>query len=96
MYSMQRHHVVPVVLWDAAEYRDLPEFGITHVTDSETGERRSLFLRGDMRARILASFAARREALHQLFMRFDSPPFYIEQGFDPDALTEYFYQFVAA
>ena len=82
--------------FDVAEYRDLPEFGITHVIDSETGERRSLFLRGDMRARILASFAARRDALHQLFMRFDSPPFYIEQGFDPDALTEYFYQFVAA
>jgi uncharacterized protein (DUF58 family) len=96
MYSMQRHHVVPVVLWDAAEYSKLPEFGITHVTDSETGERRSLFLRGDMHARIQKSFADRREALYQLFMRFDSPPFYIEQGFDPDALTEYFYQFVAA
>ena len=96
MYSMQRHHIVPVVLWDAAEYHKLPEFGVTHVTDSETGERRSLFLRGDMHARIQKSFADRREALYQLFMRFDSPPFFIEDGFDPEALTEYFYQFVAA
>ena len=59
-------------------------------------ELRSLFLRGDMRARILESFAERRSGLHELFMRFDSPPFYIEQGFHPEALTEYFYQFVSA
>lgn len=96
MYAMQRHHVVPVVLWDAAEYRKLPEFGVTHVTDSETGERRSLFLRGDMHARIQKSFADRHAALDQLFMRFDSPPFFVEDGFNPEALTEYFYQFVAA
>jgi uncharacterized protein (DUF58 family) len=94
--SMQRHHIVPIVLWDAAEYKKLPEFGITHVMDSETGERRSLFLRGNMHARIQASFAERREALYQLFMRYDFPPFFIEDGFDADSLTEYFYQFLGA
>ena len=33
---MQRHHIVPIVLWDTSEYADLPEFGITSVTDPET------------------------------------------------------------
>jgi uncharacterized protein (DUF58 family) len=96
LVGMQRHHVVPMVLWDAAEYRKLPEFGVTHITDSETGERRTVFLRGDMHARIQAAFAERRAALSALFMRYDLPPFFMEDGFKPDALTEYFYQFVAA
>jgi len=94
--SMQRHHIVPIVLWDAAEYRKLPEFGIAQIVDSESGERRSLFLRGDMHTRIQASFAERRDALTQLFMRYDIPPFFIEEDFKADALTEYFYQFMAA
>ena len=94
--SLMRHHVVPLVLWDAAEYRNLPEFGVASVTDCETGARRTLFLRKRYRDRILESFEARREALYKLFMRFDMPPLFIEDGFEPDDLTEYFYQFVAA
>ncbi|MCB5183863.1 DUF58 domain-containing protein [Methylobacillus gramineus] len=93
---MQRHHVVPIVLWDAAEYKAMPEFGLTHVTDSETGEKRTLLLRKGTHARIQAAFAERHAALTALFMRYDLPPFFIEQGFDADALTEYFYQFVTA
>ncbi|MFL9710162.1 DUF58 domain-containing protein [Methylobacillus sp. Pita1] len=96
LVSMQRHHIVPIVLWDVAEYSAIPEFGLTHVTDSETGEKRTLMLRKSTHARIQAAFAERHAALNALFMRFDVPPFFIEQGFDADALTEYFYQFVTA
>jgi hypothetical protein len=53
-------------------------------------------LRRGYRERILAAFEARREALTRLFMRCDMPPFFVEESFDPDALTEYFHQFVAA
>lgn len=91
-----RHHVVPLVLWDAAEYRSLPEFGIASVTDSESGARRTLFLRKHLRERILEAFQQRREALRRVFMSLDMPPLFIEQGFEADDLTEYFYQFVAA
>lgn len=94
--TLMRHHVVPLVLWDAAEYRNLPEFGVASVTDCETGARRTLFLRKSYRERILQSFEDRRAALEKLFMRFDMPPLFIEDGFEPDDLTEYFYQFVAA
>ncbi|MPS48608.1 DUF58 domain-containing protein [Methylobacillus sp.] len=96
LVSMQRHHIVPIVLWDAAEYSTIPEFGLTHVTDSETGEKRTLMLRKSTHGRIQAAFAERRAALDALFMHYDIPPFFIEQGFDADALTEYFYQFVTA
>ncbi|TSA48692.1 MAG: DUF58 domain-containing protein [Nitrosomonadales bacterium] len=94
--TLLRHHIVPMVLWDAAEYRTLPEFGIASVTDCETGARRTLFLRKALRARIQQAFEDRRAALTRFFMRFDMPPFFVEDGFDADALTEYFYQFVAA
>ncbi len=94
--SLMRHQVVPLVLWDGAEYRNLPEFGVASVTDCETGTRRTLFLRKSYRERILQSFEERRVALEKLFMSFDMPPLFIENGFEPDDLTEYFYQFVAA
>lgn len=94
--SLMRHHVVPLILWDAAEYRNLPDFGIASVTDCETGARRTLFLRKNFRERILQAFEDRRTALEKLFMRFDMPPLFIEDGFEADDLTEYFYQFVAA
>ena len=93
---LMQHHIVPIVLWDASEYKNLPEFGITSVTDCESGEKRVLFLRKDMRAQIIASFEARREAIQSLFMKYNMPPFFVEGEFDADALTEYFHQFVAA
>lgn len=94
--NLLKHHIVPVVLWDADEYTSLPEFGITAVTDPETGVKRTLFLRKEYRDRIIAAFEARREAIYKLFMQFDMPPFFVEGEFDADALTEYFHQFVAA
>ena len=84
------------MLWDAAEYRSLPEFGVASVIDSESGARRTLFLRKDLRQRILDAFEQRRKALEATFMRFDMPPLFIEGVFEADDLTEYFYQFVAA
>ncbi len=93
---MQRHHIVPVVLWDSSEYIDLPEFGITNVTDPETGAKRTLFLRKTYRNRILQSFTDRRKAIESLFLRYDMHPFFVENSFDADQLSEYFHQYVAA
>lgn len=91
-----RHHVIPMVIWDAAEYRSLPEFGVASVADCETGTRRTLFLRKDFRQKIQQAFEDRRLAIKQLFMRHNMPPFFVEDGFDADALSEYFFQFVSS
>ncbi|HZV99168.1 MAG TPA: DUF58 domain-containing protein [Methylophilaceae bacterium] len=91
-----RHHIVPMVLWDAEEYQNLPEFGIASVADSETGAKRTLFLRRELRDRIIQSFENRRQVIYDMFMSFDMPPFFVEGDFDADRLTEYFHQFVAA
>jgi uncharacterized protein (DUF58 family) len=94
--NLLKHHIVPIVLWDDDEYKNLPEFGITSVTDPETGEKRTLFLRKEYRDKIINAFEERRKAIYKLFMEFDMPPFFVSGDFDADALTEYFYQFVAA
>ncbi len=93
---MLRHHIIPVVLWDTSEYNDLPDFGITNVTDPETGAKRTLFLRKKYKARILQSFVDRRKAIENLFLRFDMQPFFVENHFDADLLSDYFYQYIAA
>lgn len=91
---MLRHHIVPVVLWNSTEYKDLPEFGVTSINDPETGERRTLFLRASYRQRILDTFATRRQAIEDMFMKFDMQPFFVEDQFDADLLTDYFHQYV--
>ncbi|KQT37623.1 DUF58 domain-containing protein [Methylophilus sp. Leaf414] len=91
---MLRHHIVPIVLWNSTEYKDLPEFGVTSINDPETGERRTLFLRASYRQRILDTFAARRQAIEDMFMKFDMQPFFVEDQFDADMLTDYFHQYV--
>jgi len=93
---MLRHHIIPVVLWDSSEYKDLPEFGITNITDPETGAKRTLFLRKSYREQILKSFADRKKAIEDLFLRYDMQPFFVENTFDADLLTDYFHQYVAA
>lgn len=91
---MLRHQIIPVVLWNSAEYKNLPEFGVTSINDPETGERRTLFLRAAYRQRILDTFTARRQAIEDLFMKFDMQPFFVEDRFDADLLTDYFHQYV--
>jgi len=96
LLQMLHHHIVPVVLWDADEYRNLPEFGIINVQDAESGDQRIVLLRKELRDQIVAKFEQRRKELNDLFLRYDMPPFYVEGTFDCNLMSEYFYQFSAA
>ena len=83
----------------ASEFRhsgELPEFGIANVTDPETGAKRTLFLRKTYRDRIIKGFEDRRQTIVNMFLRFDMQPFFVEDGFNADLLTDYFHQYVAA
>lgn len=92
---MSLHQVIPVVLWDAHEFRALPRFGFGNLIDPETGRTRVIFFREAVRAQFEAAFAARREALEDLFERFDSPGHFIEGDFDADAMSHYFEQYMS-
>ncbi|HZV97802.1 MAG TPA: DUF58 domain-containing protein [Methylophilaceae bacterium] len=92
---LSRHHVVPIVLWDPAEYRQLPTFGLSTIIDPETGEQRTLFFRESLRKRFEQAFAERRAALEDLFLRYEIPTHFVEDRFDAAAISEYFHQFSA-
>ena len=92
---LSNHHVVPIVLWDIEEYKSLPNFGFSTIVDPESGQQRTLFFRKELKKRFEEIFAKRRADIESLFMRYESPPYFIENGFEAAAISEYFYQFSA-
>ncbi len=88
--TLTRHDVVPVVLWDSAEYARLPAWGLVLIEDPETGAKRRLFMRPELRARFRERFAQRRDGLAQVFRQQGRSPFFMIDRFDADALTQYF------
>jgi uncharacterized protein (DUF58 family) len=93
--TLSNHHVVPVVLWDAEEYRALPKFGFSTIIDPETGEHRTLLFRAALIKKFEQAFRERKEALDALFLKYEMPPYFVEDGFDAQAISAYFYQFSA-
>ncbi len=93
--AMSVHQVVPVVLWDEQEYKHLPRFGLGNMLDPETGMNRTIFFRDAVRAQFEAAFAERKQALDELFSRFDSQALYLSGKFDPEAMTHYFEQYMS-
>ena len=89
------HHVVPVVLWDADEYRNLPNFGFSTIIDPETGELRTLFFRESLKRRFAESFSERKAKLKALFSKYETPACFVEDYFIPGLFSEYFHEFSA-
>jgi len=90
MASLARHDVIPVVLWDSAEYERLPDWGLALIEDPETGQRRRLFMRPTLKTQLARRYAERREELSERFRRQGRAPFFVIDRFDADALTRYF------
>jgi uncharacterized protein (DUF58 family) len=88
--SLASHAVVPVVLWQTAEFALGAERGLAQVVDPETGARRWLWWRPALRARWLAAQSVRREALCQVFQAARLSPLFIDGAFDADAVTRHF------
>jgi uncharacterized protein (DUF58 family) len=84
------HAVVPVVLWQAAEFALSPARGLAQAFDPETGARRWLWWRPALRARWLAAQAERHEALCRVFQAARLSPLFLSGAFDADAVTRHF------
>ncbi|MGR8950250.1 MAG: DUF58 domain-containing protein [Gammaproteobacteria bacterium] len=89
--SLAHHDVIPVVLWDKQEHANLPKYGIARVADPETGDSRMLFMRPSLRDRIEQTFEHRRQQLFGLLSRLGRPPIMLEEGFNAEIITDYFY-----
>ena len=89
--TLGRHDVVPVVLWDTAEFARLPRFGIGYIRDSESGRRRTVLMRQALREQIAARYAARRRELERAFVPYGREPLFMIDRFRVDQLTRYFF-----
>ena len=92
-YSLSRltkHTIVPIILWNKSEYEDLPRFGIIAVTDPESGQEKTIFLRKKMLNKIKDKFLNRKEELEKIFLKYDSPAFFVNDNFKALEMTQYF------
>ncbi|HEY7985650.1 MAG TPA: DUF58 domain-containing protein [Methylophilaceae bacterium] len=90
MIAMSKHQVIPVVLWEAQEYKKLPKFGFGTMIDPETGLNRTIFFRESVTAKFQEAFAERKEQLEKLFTGFESPALFIENEYTPEIMSHYF------
>ena len=90
LQSLSHHDVVPIVLWDTAEYDDLPSWGWARVRDMESGQERNLFFRGKVIDAIRNEYAQRQSKLKTLFRQFGfRPPYFVGDAFSAESLTRH-------
>ena len=94
--KLTKHTIVPIVIWSKAEYQDLPNFGIMNLNDPESGKNTTLFLRKKLKAKIIDKFEQRKVELENIFLKYDSPPFFVEDKFNPLDMTQYFNEYFHA
>ena len=94
--NTMKHTVVPIILWDKKEYSGLPKFGITTMTDPETNEETTVLIRKRLIKKIIKSFTDRKKQLNKIFNRFDAPPFFVDEKFNSELMTQYFNGFYHA
>ncbi|WP_233806621.1 DUF58 domain-containing protein [Paraburkholderia sp. HP33-1] len=87
--------VVPMVVWDEAEITPPRHASLLAVNDAESGEERRVWLSRGMRERWRDGVARRREELGAVFGARGMRPFYVEGGFDPEAMSRYFLEMTA-
>ena len=88
--GLARHRVVPVVLADSGEIEPAPGFGLMRVSDAETGEERTLWMRPALRRRLRAGIEHRRKALSQCFAAHGVVPLELSDRFEADRVNDYF------
>ena len=83
---------VPIVIWDKAEVLP-PEAGqVLFARGINNGKKRQLWLSGKNRETWQKNVEQRRQSLIRNFMNNDFSPFFIEDGFDAEAVSRYFIQ----
>jgi uncharacterized protein (DUF58 family) len=87
---LSAHAVVPVVLWDPAEYTWPERIAWTRVRDLETGQQRGMLMRPALSAKIRAGFIRRQRELCGCFSKYGARPLGFTQRFDPDRVSQYF------
>ncbi|NOT84449.1 MAG: MxaS protein [Methylococcaceae bacterium] len=93
--ALQGHDVVPVVLWDAREVDDWPDWRFVTLQDMENGATRTLLMRPQLRQKIQAAYAQRQRDLKNCFRGFGVEPLFLTAGFNATTINRYFQQRIA-
>jgi hypothetical protein len=88
--SLAAHQLVPVVLWQPAEFGLGAAPGWTEAVEPESGQRRWLWWRPALADRWQAAARARRAWLVERCARHGLAPLFVEGAYDADALTRHF------
>jgi uncharacterized protein (DUF58 family) len=88
--SLAPHDIVPVVLWQSAEFALSAARGLAQVREPESGSAGWLWWRPALRERWRSAHEARREALLALLRARRLRPLFVEGAFDADAVTRHF------
>ena len=88
-------YVVPIIVWDPAETEPPAHNALAALRDSESGVRRTLWVRPKLREQWRDAVASRRAALDRLFSARAIRPFYVNGAFDGEAMSHYFFEAAA-
>jgi hypothetical protein len=87
---LEQAYVVPMIVWDPAEIHPPARDTLAALHDVESGVRRTLWVRTNLRTLWSEAVAHRRAELDRLFAARSLRPFYVTGAFDADAMTQYF------
>jgi uncharacterized protein (DUF58 family) len=90
--TLAHHDVVPIVLWDEAEMRNLPQKGLMLFRDPETGKMRRFLMRPKIIESIQQYYSDRQASLSLLFRNAGRRPLFCGPDFSMDELTRYFFE----
>lgn len=93
--TLTHAYVIPMIVWDRSEIEPPGQGSLLSVDDSETGARRTLWLRDKTRNDWREGVQRRRTEINTLFDKRGLRPFYIEGAFDAEALSRYFLEAAA-
>jgi hypothetical protein len=85
--KLAQHDVIPVIVGDATEEKDLPSFGLMELADLETGARRLVFMRPALKRRWLEAERQRRAEITRLARQYGRTPVRIADAFDIDRFS---------
>ncbi|NOR68436.1 MAG: MxaS protein [Methylomarinum sp.] len=92
MQRLNKHTVIPLVLWDKKESDDLPRWGLVKFSDLEQGQTRTLWMRPSLRNKIQSAFRLRKQQLQHCFRSFGCEPLFMDQGYRAESISQYFLQ----
>ena len=88
--QLSNHHVIPVHLSTEEEIKKLPSYGFTNFIDSEMNVEREIFLRPQVKDKLLQDYKESKEKLFHIFAKNQLMQLELGNGIDMNVIQQYF------